>query len=241
VFHGDLGRSIRLQLPVTTLIRGRLPNTLELAFSSLGLALLLGIPAGLVAAAYRGRLPDHASMLGALAGVSIPSFWLALMLILLFGLKLRILPIAGNTDGIKSLVLPAITLAMIPLAVISRLTRSSVLEVLREDYIRTAVAKGLSRRKVLVKHALRTGLIPLITVAGIQFGTLLGGAIIVETVFAWPGIGRLLIDAVSARDFPLIQGIILLIATGFVLVNLVVDMLYAVVDPRVREQIAGGQ
>jgi ABC-type dipeptide/oligopeptide/nickel transport system permease component len=241
VVHGDLGRSIRLALPVTSLIRERFPATLELAFASLALASLLGVIAGVAAAAYRGRLPDHAIMVGALLGVSLPSFWLALMLILFFGLKLGVLPIAGNDQGLKSLVLPAITLATIPLAVISRLTRSSLVEVLREDYIRTAFAKGLSRRRVLIRHALRNGLIPLITVVGIQFGTLLGGAIIVETVFAWPGIGRLLIDAVAARDFPLIQGIILFIAAGFVLVNLAVDLLYAWVDPRVRHQFSPGR
>jgi peptide/nickel transport system permease protein len=239
VVHGDLGRSIRLELPVSSLILQRLPNTLELAFASLALACVFGVIAGIISAAFRGRLPDHLMMVGALFGVSIPSFWLALMLILLFGLKLGLLPIAGNQDGIKSLVLPAVTLATIPIAIISRLTRSSVIEVLREDYVRTAFAKGLSRRKVLVRHALRTGLIPLITVVGIQFGTLLGGAIIVETVFAWPGIGRLLIDAVTARDFPLVQGIILFIATGFVLVNVLVDLLYAFVDPRVRDRIGG--
>ncbi len=241
IAHGDLGRSIRLQLPVTTLIMQRLPSTLELAFASLALASLVGIIAGVVAAASRGRLPDHLVMVGALLGVSIPSFWLALMLILFFGLKLGVLPIAGNDEGIKSLVLPAITLAAIPVAIISRLTRSSLLEVLREDYIRTARAKGLSRRKVLRRHALRNGLIPLVTVIGIQFGTLLGGAIIVETVFAWPGVGRLLIDAVTARDFPLVQGIILFIATGFVLVNVLVDLTYAFIDPRVREQISGAR
>jgi peptide/nickel transport system permease protein len=238
VVHGDLGRSIRLALPVSSLIRQRFPATLELAFASLALASLLGVIAGVTAAAFRGRLPDHAIMVGALLGVSVPSFWLALMLILFFGLKLGILPIAGNDEGIKSLVLPALTLATIPLAIISRLTRSSLVEVLREDYIRTALAKGLSRRRVLIRHALRNGLIPLITVVGIQFGTLLGGAIIVETVFAWPGIGRLLIDAVAARDFPLIQGIILFIAAGFVLVNLAVDLLYAWIDPRVRHQLS---
>lgn len=234
VLHGDLGRSIRLRRPVSELIAGRLPNTLELAVASLSLATVVGVAVGAVSAVRRGRLADHLAIAGALLGVSLPSFWLGLMLILLFGLRLSALPIAGNQDGFASLVLPALTLATVPMATIARLTRSGLLDVLGEDYIRTARAKGLNELAVIVSHALRNSMIPVITVVGVQFGVLLGGAIIVETVFAWPGVGRLLIDAVSARDFPLVQGIMLFISISFVLVNLCADLVYAYVDPRIR-------
>jgi peptide/nickel transport system permease protein len=232
--HGDLGRSIRLQVPVATLIRDRFPNTLVLAVSALALALVFGVLFGTISAVYHRRPGDYAVTLGALIGVSLPSFFLGIMLLLFFGLKLGWLPIAGNTEGAKSLILPAVTLAVVPLATIARLTRSSLLNVLGEDYIRVARAKGLSRRKVVLRHGLRNSLIPVVTVVGVQFGTLLAGAVIVETVFAWPGIGRLLVNAVNDRDFPLVQGIVLVVAVGFVLVNLVVDMLYPAIDPRVR-------
>jgi peptide/nickel transport system permease protein len=232
--HGDLGDSIRLQVPVTELIRDRLPNTLVLTVSSLGLAVLFGVVLGTISAVYHRTPGDYTVMFGALVGVSIPSFFLGIMLLLFFGLKLGWLPIAGNTEGVRSLVLPAVTLAVVPLAVIARLTRSSLLNALGEDYIRVARAKGLPRRKVVVRHALRNSLIPVVTVVGVQFGTLMAGAVIVESVFAWPGIGRLLVNAVNDRDFPLVQGIVLLVAVGFVLVNLLVDMLYPAIDPRVR-------
>lgn len=234
VLHGDLGRSIRLQRPVSELILSRLPNTLELAVTSLCLATLVGIVVGAVSAVRRGGLADNVVMTGALLGVSLPSFWLGLLFILFFGLRLQILPIAGNQDGVSSLVLPALTLAAVPTATIARLTRSGLLDVLGEDYVRTARAKGLSELSVIVNHALRNSMIPVITVVGVQFGVLLGGAVIVETVFAWPGVGRLLIDAVSARDFPLVQGIMLFISVSFVLVNLLADLAYAYVDPRIR-------
>jgi peptide/nickel transport system permease protein len=232
--HGDLGRSIRLRRPVMSLIIDRFPNTLELAVASLALAGILGITLGVLAAVYRETLVDYTTMITALLGVSTPSFWLGLMLILLFGLRLRWLPIAGNQEGLKSLILPAVTLAMVSMAIITRLTRSSLLEVLGEDYIRTARAKGLRELVVILRHALKNGIIPVITVLGLQFGFLLGGAIIVETVFVWPGIGRLAIDAIIARDFPLVQGITLFVAVGFVLINLMVDILYAYFDPRIH-------
>jgi peptide/nickel transport system permease protein len=234
VVHGDLGRSIRLQQPVAELIAGRLPATLELAVTSLSLATLFGIAVGAISAVRRGRASDHLVMAAALLGVSLPSFWLGLLLILFFGLRLGALPIAGNQDGLLSLVLPAVTLAAVPTATIARLTRSGLLDVLGEDYVRTARAKGLNELAVIVDHALRNSMIPVITVVGVQFGVLLGGAVIVETVFAWPGVGRLLIDAVSARDFPLVQGIMLFISISFVLVNLLADVVYAYVDPRIR-------
>jgi ABC-type dipeptide/oligopeptide/nickel transport system permease component len=232
--HGDLGRSIRLQLPVTTLIEDRVWNTIELAVCSLGIAIVLGVALGTLAAVHRGRVTDYGVTIFALVGVSLPSFFLGILLILFFGLRLGWFPIAGNQDGLKSLVLPSITLATIPLATISRLTRSSVLNMLGEDHVRVARAKGLAYRTVVLKHGLRNSLIPIVTIIGVQFGTLLGGAVIVETVFAWPGIGRLLVDAVNDRDFPLVQGIVLFVSFAFVIVNLVVDLLYAVLDPRVR-------
>ncbi len=233
VVQGDLGESIRLRLPVRSLIADAVPSTLKLAVAGLILAIIGGITAGVLSAVYRGRFPDYLAMTGALVGISLPSFWLGLMLILLFSVKLGWLPIAG-AEGPSSMILPAVTLAAIPLAVIARLTRSSLLEVLGQDYIRTARAKGVPYWKVVAKHGLRNSIIPVITVVGIQFGTLLGGAIIVESVFAWPGIGQLLIDAVTARDFPLVQGIVLFVAAGVVAINLVVDVLYAYVDPRIE-------
>jgi peptide/nickel transport system permease protein/oligopeptide transport system permease protein len=223
-----------LQVPVTDLIRERLPNTLELAVAALGIAVVFGVLFGTISAVYHRSGGDYAVTFGALVGVSMPSFFLGIMLLLFFGLKLDWLPIAGNDEGVKSLVLPAVTLAVVPLAVIARLTRSSLLNALGEDYIRVARAKGLPRRKVVYRHALRNSLIPVVTVVGVQFGTLMAGAVIVETVFAWPGIGRLLVNAVNDRDFPLVQGIVLLVAVGFVIVNLIVDLLYPVIDPRVR-------
>jgi peptide/nickel transport system permease protein len=232
--HGDLGRSIRLQVPVATLIKDRFPATLVLTVSALLLAMTFGILFGTISAVFHRTPGDYAVMLGALVGVSLPSFFLGIMLLLFFGLKLGWLPIAGNTEGLKSLVLPAVTLAVVPLAVIARLTRSSLLNVLGEDYIRVARAKGLGRSKVVLRHGLRNSLIPVVTVVGVQFGTLLAGAVIVESVFAWPGIGRLLVNAVNDRDFPLVQGIVLVVSIGFVLVNLIVDVLYPSIDPRVR-------
>jgi ABC-type dipeptide/oligopeptide/nickel transport system permease component len=232
--QGDLGRSIRLQVPVATLIKDRFPNTLLLTVAALSIALTFGVLFGTISAVYHRTPGDYAVTMSALIGVSLPSFFLGIMLLLFFGLKLGWLPIAGNTEGWKSLLLPAITLAVVPLATIARLTRSSLLNVLGEDYIRVARAKGLARRKVVLRHGLRNSLIPVVTVVGVQFGTLLAGAVIVETVFAWPGIGRLLVNAVNDRDFPLVQGIVLVVALGFVLVNLIVDVLYPTIDPRVR-------
>jgi peptide/nickel transport system permease protein len=236
LFHGNLGQSIRLDEPVMQLILQRYPTTLVLTFTSLVFAIVLGIALGVVSAVFHNKPADHVVRVSSLIGVSMPSFWLGIMLLLVFGLWLRILPIAGNS-GWTSVILPAITLALLPLGIITRVVRSALLEILGEDYIRTARAKGVRELTILIRHALPNSLIPLITVVGVQFGTLLGGAIIVETVFAWPGIGQLLINAVSARDFPLIQGIVLFIAIGFVLVNLAVDLLYAYIDPRIRDQM----
>lgn len=232
--QGDLGRSYRLRRPVTELIMERLPQTLKLSLVSLSLAAVLGIVFGTLAAVYRESPIDYASMVTALLGVSIPSFWLGLMLIMVFAVRLHWLPIAGAREGPESIILPAVTLATGSLAVVTRLTRSSMLEVLNADYIRTARAKGLKERSVILRHALRTSLIPVVTLLGLQFGYLMGGAIIVEKVFVWPGVGRLAIDAIIARDFPLVQGISLVVAVGFVLINLTVDILYTFIDPRVH-------
>lgn len=233
VTQGSLGNSIRTGRPVLTELTERLPYTLELALLAVGLSTLVGVPIGVLAAVNRGRPVDLVSMAGAIFGVSIPSFWLALLMMMLFGSKLKLLPLAGVSDW-RSLVMPILTLAAPTLAIKARLTRSAVLEVLHNDYVRTARAKGLLERLVLTRHVLRTALLPIVTLIGLQFGGLLGGAFITETIFAWPGVGRLAVQAVSTRDFPIIQGTVLLVATAYVVSNLVVDVAYAALDPRVR-------
>lgn len=230
--QGDLGRSFRTKRTVREEIESRLPNTIKLTVASLGIAIVLGIAAGVLAAARRGSWLDSASMVMAIGGVSIPSFWLGLMLMLLFAVRLRWFPVAGAQTW-QHVVLPAVTLGVIAAAVIARLTRSTMLEVLGQDYVRTAWAKGLRERVVVMRHALRNALIPVVTIVGLQVGGLLSGAFIVESVFAYPGIGQLAVNALATRDFPLIQGIVLLVAVIYVAVNLVVDLLYACLDPRV--------
>ncbi|MBM3471604.1 MAG: ABC transporter permease [Armatimonadetes bacterium] len=231
--QGDLGRSLRTGAPVLDEVLARAPFTLVVTVASLGIALAIGIPAGVLSAAYRGSAVDHAAMLLALMGVSLPVFWLGLLLMLVFALALGWLPASGFGTW-KHLVLPAVTLGLASSALIARMTRSSLLEVLGQDYIRTARAKGLSGRIVLLRHALRSALIPIVTVVGLQLGGLLGGAVLTETVFAWPGLGRLAVGAIYSRDAPLVQGTILFTAIAFVLINLAVDLLYAMLDPRIR-------
>jgi peptide/nickel transport system permease protein len=239
--RGDMGQSVRTRLPVWDEIMIRLPRTMQLAILSLILAAAIGIPIGVLSATRANSWVDGGSMIFALLGVSMPVFWLGLMLIVLFavtlprwlGLDAPILPPTG-TGTWKHYIMPVITLAANSMAIQARMTRACMLEVLRTDYIRTARAKGLAEWKVIYKHALRNALVPIVTIIGLQFGTLLGGAVLTETVFAWPGIGRLLIDAISFRDYPVIQGTVLFIAVGFVLVNLLVDVLYAYLDPRIR-------
>lgn len=233
VTQGSLGNSIRTGRPVLTELNERLPYTLELALLAVALSTLVGVPIGVLAAVNRGRPVDLVSMAGAIFGVSIPSFWLALLMMMLFGSTLKVLPLAGVSDW-RSLVMPSLTLAAPTLAIKARLTRSAVLEVLHNDYVRTARAKGLFERLVLTRHVLRTALLPIVTLIGLQFGGLLGGAFITETIFSWPGVGRLAVQAVSTRDFPIIQGTVLLVATAYVVSNLVVDVAYAALDPRVR-------
>lgn len=231
--RGDFGVSLRQQQPTIKLIAERMPATLQLAGASMAIAICVGVPLGVGAATRRGSVWDNLLMLGGLLGQSLPVFWLGLLMILVFAVGLGWFPVAG-TGGPQYLVLPAVTLGMFSTAYIARMTRSSMLEVLGRDYVRTARAKGLGRTNIVVGHALRNALIPLVTVIGLQFGALLGGAVITETIFAWPGVGRLTIQAIQSKDLPLVQACVLLLAVIFVVVNLVVDLLYAYLDPRIR-------
>jgi peptide/nickel transport system permease protein/oligopeptide transport system permease protein len=231
--HGNLGISARTSDPVTQEILARLPYTALLAVVSLAVAIAVGLPLGALAAARAGSLADLAVSALVLFGISMPVYWLGLMLIILFSIQLRWLPAAG-ASGPLSIILPAFTLAAFSVAFIARITRSSMLEVLRQDYVRTARAKGTPARAVLWRHALRNALPPIVTIIGLQFGELLGGAILTETVFGWPGMGRLLVDSIFSRDYPMVQGLVIVFALMFALVNLAVDLLYERIDPRVR-------
>lgn len=233
VLRGDLGRSVRSKAPVAGEVAARLPNTIRLAAAGLFVSIVVGVSAGIISAIRPYSWIDTAVMLVALAGLSMPVFWSGLMLILVFAVWLGWLPAVG-TGGLAHLVLPAVTLGMSTAAIIARMSRSSMLEVLRSDYIRTARAKGLGEAAVVNRHAFRNALIPVITVVGLQMGTLLSGAVLTETVFAWPGIGRLLVEGILARDYPIVQASVLVVAMAFVMVNLMVDVLYAVVDPRIH-------
>jgi ABC-type dipeptide/oligopeptide/nickel transport system permease component len=231
--HGDLGQSFKFQAPVRRIIFERYPATLSLAFLALLVCASIGIPAGVLAAHRRGQVPDRAVGVFTLFGLAVPNFALGPVLILLFSIELGLLPVSGR-GGPAYYVLPAATLGAALAAILTRMVRGSMLEELSSDYVRTARAKGLSMRAVLFQHAFRNALIPIITILGLQFGTLLAGTIVTETIFSWPGIGRLTVQAISARDYPLLQGCILVIAVSYVLVNLLTDVLYAVIDPRVR-------
>ena len=259
----DLGRSSKTKQPIVDEIKRYFPATAELTLAALAFSIIFGIMAGIIAAVYRGRFLDYFSMSTSLAGISMPIFWLGLMLILLFSHYWKILPatgrldtilsldiesrtgfylidtlLAGNfaafEDAIKHLILPAITLGTIPLAIIARMTRSSLLEVLNQPYITTAYAKGLSKWKVIIKHALKNSMVPVLTVIGLEFGYLMGGAILTEHIFSWPGLGSWLRDAVEARDVRAVQGGVLFVSALFMFVNLIVDLLYAYLDPRIR-------
>src|SRR3990170_2662738 len=229
--RGDLGYSLFNRAPVTDELALRFPNTVRLGLASMLVAVAIGIPAGIISATRHLSWIDSLVMVVALAGVSMPVFWLGLNLIL--AVRLHWLPAIGH-EGWAHLILPAVTLGAASAAIIARMTRSAMLEVMRQDYVRTARAKGVAEPSVIGRHALRNALIPVVTVVGLQLGTLLGGAVLTESVFAWPGVGRLLVDAVLARDYPIVQGTVLLIATTFVLLNVLVDVLYAVLDPRIR-------
>jgi peptide/nickel transport system permease protein len=253
LLHGNMGRSIFQSEAVSTIILGRLGATVELATVALVLACAVGITLGVIAATRQGSVWDTASMLLAQLGVSMPVYWLGLLLMLLFAVTLGWLPAIGRgpplpeafaaalsgrigplLDSLAHILLPALALAANAAAIISRLVRASMLEVLREDFVRTAYAKGLRRPRVVIRHALRNALLPVLSVIGLRFGALLGGAVLTESIFAWPGLGQLTIAAISQRDLPLIQGLVLTFALMFALVNLIVDLLYAAVDPRVR-------
>ncbi len=230
--QGDFGQSLYYRVPAMELIVERLPASLELAVAAMLIALGVAVPIGIVSAVKRGSFLDMGSMLGALLGLSMPHFWLGIMLILLFSVKLGWLPTSGR-GTLAQLIMPAMALGMGLMAMFARLTRSVMLEVLSQDYVRTARAKGLKERLVIGKHALKNALIPLVTVAGMQFGFLIGGTVIIETVFAWPGVGRLVVQAIFNRDYPLVQASVLVLAVVFVVVNLIVDLLYVYLDPQI--------
>jgi ABC-type dipeptide/oligopeptide/nickel transport system permease component len=261
VVEGDLGRSIRSNEPIIDILSEKFPATMELAIAAIIIAIIVGVPAGLCAAIWHGSLIDLGSMSLAVVGVSMPIFWLALVLVWFFGLELGWFPISGRLaieysyepitglvlldsalrgewdlfwNGVSHITLPAFALATIPMAFFARITRAAMMEVLKQDYVRTARAKGLTPFKIYFKHAFKNASVPVITVIGLQFGLLLGGAIITETVFTWPGIGSWLLEAVSSRDFPAIVGGVLTVATAFVVVNLFVDLIYRFIDPRMR-------
>jgi ABC-type dipeptide/oligopeptide/nickel transport system permease component len=235
VVQGDLGTSFRYNTKVSAEIGSRLKNTLKLAIAAMAVALVVALPLGILAAVYRGRAADHSAMTLALVGISMPNFWLGPLLAILFAVKLGWLPVSG-TGSLAHLVLPAVTLGTALAAILARMTRASLLEELRELYVLAARARGLSRMRVVLRHAFRNSLIPIVTVIGLQFGAVLTGTIITETIFAWPGIGRLLIQSISFRDYPLVQGCILFISAVYVGVNLLTDLAYGWLDPRIRYQ-----
>ena len=230
---GDLGVSFRTGQPVTTMIIERVPATAELAIAAMLVAILIAIPLGVVAAVWRGTAIDFGAMTFALAGVSIPNFWLGPILAIVFAVELGWLPVSGR-GTLANLVLPAISLGLALAAILARMTRASLLDELNELYVRAARARGVSRTRSIASHALRNSMVPLLTIIALQFGAVLTGAVITETIFAWPGIGRLLIQSIGFRDYPMVQGCILLIAVTYVTVNLVTDLMYGVLDPRIR-------
>lgn len=233
LLQGDLGTSTRTGLSVAKEIMYRLPNTALLAIAAMAIATVLGVLAGIISGVKQYSFFDYSSMSIALFGLSMPVFWLGLMLMLVFSIKLGWFPSSG-AESLRHLVLPAVTLGAHSMAIVARMTRSATLEVLRLDYVRTARAKGLTENLVIYRHVLKNALIPVVTVVGLQTGTLLGGAVLTEIVFAWPGIGRLLVEAILARDYPVVQGVVLVIATMFIFVNLIVDIIYCYLDPRIR-------
>ena len=233
--QGDFGRSLVTKRPVAEELFARFPATIQLAGSAVLIAVAIGIPVGIISAIKQYSVFDGVAMTLALVGVSMPNFWQGLMMIILFSVYLRWLPSSGY-GTFRHLLMPAITLGTSSAALITRMTRSSMLEVVRQDYIRTARAKGLDESVVINRHALKNALIPVVTVIGLQFGYLLGGAVLTETVFSWPGVGRMMVDAIRQKDFPVVQAGVLLLALSFSLVNLLVDILYAYIDPRIKAQ-----
>ena len=232
LFNGDLGYTIRGHQPVLDVILQRLPNTITLAVAAMAIAILIGLPIGFFAAYKRGTALDTGLMVAAITGVSIPHFWLGLVLLFFFAVELGWLPVSGT--GPLNLVLPAVTLGLSNAAIVARMTRSSMMEIMRQDFVRTAEAKGLPKAVVLHRHVLRAGLIPVITMMGLQFSFMMGGAIVVENIFAWNGVGRMAVEAIFQRDYPVIQGFILTFAVVVVCVSILIDAVYALVDPRIR-------
>ena len=233
LLHGDLGYSYRTNKPVMDILKSAWPATLQLAVCSMIVAVLLGVPIGIFAAIHRGKAGDTIAMIAAFLGVSMPSFWLALLLIIEFSVNHNWFPFYGR-EGISSFVLPSLTLGLGVAANIARLTRTSMLEVLGQDYIRTAKGKGVKSGKIIWVHALRNAAVPVVTIIGLQFGVLLGGQVVTETVFSWPGIGRMIVDALNTRDLQIVQGGILILAATFTIINLITDLVYALLDPRIR-------
>ncbi len=234
LLRGDLGRSLVDQRSALEAVLQRLPPTIELALAATLIALVVGLPVGVLSAVRRGSWLDRTAMLGALSGQSMATFWIGILLILVFSVKLRWLPVSGREEW-RHLVLPAVTLSLYMMPILTRMTRSSMLEVWQQDFVRTARAKGLREWRVVVRHSLRAALIPVVTVLGLQVGGALAGAIVTESVFAWPGIGTFVLDAIYKRDYPVVQAAVLVMATLYMLVNLGIDLLYVVLDPRIRE------
>jgi peptide/nickel transport system permease protein len=234
---GDFGSSLRHQEPAMMLVMERLPATLELAFAALLLSVVVGVPLGILAALHRGRIADMLAMAFAVVGQATPYFWMGIMLILVFAVELQWVPSSWR-GGFERLILPAITLGTHFMAVLARLTRTSMLEVLGQNYVTTARAKGLTERAVVLVHALKNAAVPVVTLIGLQFGTLLGGAVVTETIFAWPGVGRLAVQSIFVRDYPVVQAGVFVLALSFVTINLLVDLLYGWLDPRTRTQEA---
>jgi len=236
--QGDLGESLRYKSPALDEVLSRMGATIELSVAGYAFALLLAIPTGIISAVKRGGMTDFFARFVSLIGVSFPGFWLGLVLILIFSVRLRWLPVSGRGDGLggelKSLILPAVTLGTAYAATLMRILRSSMLDVLNQDYIRTARAKGIRQDTVILRHALRNALIPFVTVAGLQIGFLLSGSVIVEVVFSWPGVGRLVVDSIGQRDYPVVQAAVVVLSAALILINLVVDVLYGLIDPRIR-------
>ena len=233
VVQGDFGQSFSFQAPALQVALQRLPATLELTLAAMALAVLVAIPAAVIAALWRGRLFDRALMAVTLAGQSVPTFWLGMMMIIVAAVHFRVLPASGR-GGWSHLVMPAVALALWLMALLARVTRSEMLEALEQDYVRTARAKGLAESAVAARHALKNALLPIVTVLGLQFGGLLGGAVMTETVFAWPGVGTMILDAILKKDFPVVLAGVMVVAAGFIVVNLVLDLLYSALDPRIR-------
>ena len=245
LLRGDMGTSYKNNIPVWNQVIDRLPNTAILAVAGIFIALLFGIPIGILSAKKQYSLIDNISMVAALIGVSMPNFWSGLLLVMLFSLTLGWLPSQGMGSGgvipvLRSIILPSLTLGINSMAMVARMTRSSMLEVIRQDYISTAQAKGLDDHVITTQHMLRNALIPIITAVGLQFGHLLGGAMLAETVFSWPGLGRLMVDSIKSRDIPMVLGCVVFMATMFSIVNLIVDIVYAFVDPRIKSMYKKG-